>query len=82
MYEDNFCNAEVFQNDELNLRIIGKDQIEFLSYQVIFPYFRHEWVLFESQYRVWAHGDLNPGPSPCKGDVITDLDHEPRNLPC
>ena len=19
----------------------------------------------------WAHGDLNPGSSPCKGDVIT-----------
>ena len=30
----------------------------------------------------WAHGDLNPGSSPCKGDVITDLDYEPRNLPC
>ncbi len=32
--------------------------------------------------KVWAHGDLNPGSSPCKGDVITDLDYEPRNLPC
>ena len=30
----------------------------------------------------WAHRDLNPGFSPCKGDVITDLDHEPENLPC
>lgn len=26
----------------------------------------------------WAHRDLNPGSSPCKGDVITDLDYEPN----
>ena len=25
----------------------------------------------------WARGDLNPGPSPCEGDVITSLDHGP-----
>ena len=25
----------------------------------------------------WARGDSNPGPSPCKGDVITELDHRP-----
>ncbi len=25
----------------------------------------------------WAHGDLNTGSSPCKGDVITELDYEP-----
>lgn len=25
----------------------------------------------------WVHGDLNPGSSPCKGDVITELDYEP-----
>ena len=25
----------------------------------------------------WAHRDLNPGFSPCKGDVITELDYEP-----
>ena len=29
----------------------------------------------------WAHRDLNPGFSPCKGDVITDLDHEPSEIP-
>ena len=28
--------------------------------------------------RKWAHGDLNPGSSPCKGDVITELDYEPK----
>jgi len=48
-YEDNFCNVEVYQNDELNLKIIGKDQIVFLPYQGRFPHFRHECVLFESQ---------------------------------
>ena len=31
--------------------------------------------------RQWAHGDLNPGSSPCKGDVMTDLDHEPGRAP-
>ena len=25
----------------------------------------------------WARGDLNTGSSPCKGDVITELDYEP-----
>ena len=45
-------------------------------------------VISSNQYFImklgikWAHGDLNPGSSPCKGDVITDLDYEPRNLPC
>ena len=28
-------------------------------------------------YAAWVHGDLNPGSSPCKGDVITELDYEP-----
>ena len=30
----------------------------------------------------WVHRDLNPGFSPCKGDVITDLDHGPSKFPC
>ena len=29
---------------------------------------------------IWVHRDLNPGFSPCKGDVITDLDHGPSNF--
>ena len=28
----------------------------------------------------WVHRDLNPGFSPCKGDVITDLDHGPSKF--
>ena len=32
--------------------------------------------------REWAHGDLNPGSSPCKGDVITELDYEPKAKDC
>ncbi len=30
----------------------------------------------------WAHGDLNPGSSPCKGDVITELDYGPKHRYC
>ena len=27
----------------------------------------------------WARGDLNPGPPPCKGGVLTRLDDGPTN---
>ena len=30
--------------------------------------------------RGWVHRDLNPGFSPCKGDVITELDHGPSKF--
>ena len=33
----------------------------------------------------WARGDLNPGPPPCKGGVLTRLDDGPaprRGAPC
>ena len=29
---------------------------------------------------MWVRGELNPGSSPCKGDIITELDYEPIQL--
>ena len=28
-------------------------------------------------FNEWVHRDLNPGSSPCKGDVLTELDYGP-----
>lgn len=33
--------------------------------------------IYGMRRRVWVHGDSDPGSSPCKGDVITELDYEP-----
>ncbi len=40
-----------------------------------------KWERFlqkKSSTKKWARPDLNRGPSPRQGDVITELDHEPK----